>query len=376
MTTKSKTRDRLAKENAVPLPNESPSCLQEDKIESLSTPTPRPLTSDLSSRTHDQPSHPRLPRFTRAQRQVCLALTPRDLEILALVESYRLLTSAHLQALAPGSTQGVLRRLQKLFHAGYLDRLLPQPTWGGGSQRMVYAVTNKGVRELQEAGRIEKPTATDWNENNRGLRDLFIRHTLLISHIRAVLTLAVRSRPDLRLVSWKEGPKTYDAIEVSLPEGYTRVSVAPDAYIGLEDQKGKLHFFLEADRGTMTVKRFLLKLKAYAAYWRERKHEERFGIRYFRVIAVTSSAERKANLAAAAEKEDDLRPLARLFLFTEEETLRLERPEAIFEKIWTMPATREPQSLIAAGSSKNPTPKEGPPMREAPHFHTGESRAG
>jgi hypothetical protein len=53
-----------------------------------------------------------------------------------------------------------------------------------------------------------------------------------------------------------------------------------------------MYFFLEADRGTMTLKRFTLKLKGYAAYWREKKHEDRFGIRYFRVHIVTMSAVR------------------------------------------------------------------------------------
>ncbi len=53
-----------------------------------------------------------------------------------------------------------------------------------------------------------------------------------------------------------------------------------------------MYFFLEADRGTMTLKRFTLKLKGYAAYWGEKKHEDRFGIRYFRVHIVTMSAVR------------------------------------------------------------------------------------
>ena len=46
------------------------------------------------------PTH--LPRYKRAATKVNLILTERDLIILRLVESFRLLTSEHIQALAPG----------------------------------------------------------------------------------------------------------------------------------------------------------------------------------------------------------------------------------------------------------------------------------
>ncbi len=312
--------------------------------------------------TSETTTRPRLPRYKRAQTEVSFALTKRDLDILALVESFRLATSEHIQALAPGSSQGILRRLQKLFHAGYLDRLREEPVYGGGSQKMVYAITNKGVRELQKAGVIENPSAGDRNANNRGLRDLSMRHTLLISHIRAVVTSVVRSRPDMRLAFWKEGPETYDAIEVSLPEGYTRVPVAPDAFFSLEDPKGKMHFFLEADRGTMTVERFTRKLKAYAAYWREKRHHDKFSIRYFRVLTVTTSATRSTHLVRRAEEDEEVRSLGRLFLFSDRDNLRLEKPESMFERIWTTPNQEDPVSILGGASSKNPT-KEDVPCR-------------
>jgi hypothetical protein len=90
----------------------------------------------------------RLPRYARAKTELSCVLTPRDLEILKHVESFRLLTSEHLRLIVPGSDQGILRRLQKLFHAGYLDRLRPRFAQGGGSSKMVYALTNKGAQTL------------------------------------------------------------------------------------------------------------------------------------------------------------------------------------------------------------------------------------
>ncbi|MBZ5545580.1 MAG: replication-relaxation family protein, partial [Acidobacteriia bacterium] len=159
----------------------------------------------------------RHPRFKRAPSMHECALTSRDLDILACVESYRLLSSEHLQALIPGSAQGLLRRLQKLFHAGYLDRLLPRRVAAGGSARMVYAITNRGIRALAEHGRLEDPSQTDWNANNRSLHDLSIRHALLVSQVRAVMELAAATRSNLRLLFWREGHDLQDAVEVSLP---------------------------------------------------------------------------------------------------------------------------------------------------------------
>ncbi len=85
-----------------------------------------------------------------------------------------------------------------------------------------------------------------------------------------------------------------------------------------------------------------------------RKHEEKFGIRYFGVLTVTTSAARMRNLIAAAEKEDDVRKIARMFLFTEEEKLSLECAESIFEHVWTVPMTGEPVSILGEAPSKNP----------------------
>src|SRR5947208_1015662 len=81
----------------------------------------------------------RLPRYRRAQREGSLILTPRDLDILRIIESHRVATSEHIQALADGSNQGILRRLQKLYHGGYVERMTPQRMYGNGSQKMIYA---------------------------------------------------------------------------------------------------------------------------------------------------------------------------------------------------------------------------------------------
>ena len=76
---------------------------------------------------------------------------------------------------------------------------------------VVYAITNQGVRTLQKAGLVEEPTATDWNFQNRSLHDLSIHHTLLIAHIRTVLTAACNTSAGTRLLFWHESVLTTEA---------------------------------------------------------------------------------------------------------------------------------------------------------------------
>ncbi len=294
----------------------------------------------------------RLPRFRRAPAQSECALTPRDLNVLAWVQSYRLVTSQHLQALDRGSGQGLLRRLQKLFHAGYLERLLPRHVDGGGSAPMVYAITNRGIRALQENGRLANASRTDWNAKNHSLHDLSILHTLLVSQVRAVMELAC-AHAGMRLLFWKEGAELFDRVEVALPQGYTRVPVAPDAFFALEDAKGRMNFFLEADRGTMTVKRFVRKLQAYAAYFRDGRQKNKFGIRFFRVLTVTTTPARKSNLVSAAAQDEQLAGLDRMLLISVESRLSLQTPESVLSMIWTTLARRD--AALAAQFPNNGT---------------------
>lgn len=64
----------------------------------------------------------RLPRFKRATEIPPIRLTGRDREIIRQVHRHRFLRSSHIVALIGGSSQQVSRRLQRLFHHGYLDR--------------------------------------------------------------------------------------------------------------------------------------------------------------------------------------------------------------------------------------------------------------
>jgi hypothetical protein len=100
----------------------------------------------------------------------------------------------------------------------------------------------------------------------------------------------------------------------------------------------------EADTG---IRRFTRKLQGYEAYWKAQKHTEKFGIKKFRVLTVTSSQTRCRNLVNAASAVfPDARDLRTKFLFTPQENLPLLEPAKIFTKIWTMPGSEAPCSIF------------------------------
>lgn len=104
------------------------------------------------------------------------------------------------------------------------------------------------------------------------------------------------------------------------PGGKATVHVAPDAIFGLRiEREGQptlvSYYFLEIDRGTMTIMpseqvrmseafpyraTILRKLYAYASSYRLGLHERQFGIKAARVLIVTSSEARCRAMQAAA----------------------------------------------------------------------------
>src|SRR3954449_12078951 len=106
---------------------------------------------------------PRRPRFERAPIRP-MVLTPRDLLILRAVHRHRLLRSTQLIALSEGSRQTTLRRLQLLFHHGYLDRPPMQLDWyARGSEPLVYALGNRGAEVVLEAEGAARPRGVRWD---------------------------------------------------------------------------------------------------------------------------------------------------------------------------------------------------------------------
>jgi DNA-binding Lrp family transcriptional regulator len=308
----------------------------------------------------------RLPRFKRTwSEELAFRLQDRDREILKWVYDCRLLTSRQINRLVSGSDQWILRRLQRLFHHGYLDRVKT----ASFNEVYTYGIGNKGIDELvlRYAG-IDRGKA-DWTTNNREVKERHVAHTLMAANFRVALTLAVQERPETKIITWipdggikekvgfreerkgKEGEAS--AVKRELP-------VNPDGFIAIEDQGDELFFMPEFDRSSMTDKRFFEKLRGFWHWWKQGGHRSlawsywndqgqyihRAGINNFRVVTLTKSEERAENLRRMAKHVDDKRSGSDMFLFASEERFDPGKPASILAPIWQTPKDNTWHSLL------------------------------
>src|SRR4029077_11756109 len=234
------------------------------------------------------------------------------------------------------------RRLQLLFHHGYLDRAPMQLDWyTRGSEPLVYALGNPGAEVLETEGELRRG-GIRWDTKNRNLSRVFLHHTLAVSEVMVAFEVACRSREDVRFISPEEilavAPVATRRLrlpfrwQVEVRQGGQtyRLGVEPDRVFGLHlesepDNRRRTFFFLEADRGTMPVVReglaqtsFLRKLLAYRETWRQGLHTAHLGLPNFRVLTVTTSRERVRHLVEAC---GSLAGGSGIFLFMDQESL-------------------------------------------------------
>jgi Replication-relaxation len=242
--------------------------------------------------------------------------------------------------LLDGSPQAILRRLNLLYHHGFLDRLKehsPSP--------MVYALGNKGAKVLERLFGISQGKI-DWTVKNNEIDpvSLFRNHTLLVADFMVRLEAACKKRGDVKIIRPEEivehSPE--ETKERQNPLGWSvtvyregekiNLGVVPDKIFGLHvlsrpEGRNKAYFFLEADRGTMPVMRkglkqtsFFRKFLAYHETWQQELHTKLFNIKNFRVLTVTSTPERIKNMIAA-NREINNGEGSNLFLFTSQEAM-------------------------------------------------------
>ncbi len=303
----------------------------------------------------------RLPRFKRASAVAPMQLTERDRTIIRLVDGHRFLRSSHIVALVGAGSQQLLRRLQLLYHHGFLERPRAQIDYyhRGGSRQIVYGLGSKGAsllkRELGVAFRELR-----WGEKNRGVGRIFLEHALLVSDVMVALELGCRKVGGVRLLSESELFRLGDArrgrpfkwkVKV---DGSLKLGVIPDRVFALETEdqsadRNPAFFFLEADRGTMPVVRtnlsqtsFYRKLLAYEATWAQGIHRSQFGFHRFRVLTVTTSPARVKSLVDACSQ---LKSGHGLFLFTDQATLQ--KHGDVFTLPWKTGRQGEITSLLS-----------------------------
>src|SRR5260221_12105016 len=118
----------------------------------------------------------RRPRFRRASEPPPFRLTDADVEIIRHIGRHRFLLSTHIAALVGRSLDRTNDRLQRLFHAGYIDRPRGQlDRFPIGSGHYIYALADRGARLLRECDGTAFGNA-EWSRKNREAGRPFIEH--------------------------------------------------------------------------------------------------------------------------------------------------------------------------------------------------------
>jgi len=271
----------------------------------------------------------RPPRFNRAPIVAPMQLEERDCDIIRLVHRHRFLRSDQIISFMGGSRQQILRRLKLLFHHGYLERPRAQIQYyeRGGSRSIAYGLGNKGGAVLRQLGMMVD--SDSWNEKNHVIGRVYLEHALLVAEVMLAVELACRKHGGIQLLHEDELALPLErqpfGWRVTIQNGL-KLGVVPDHVFALDfsdasGQSHRVHFFLEADRGTMPVVRhtlsqtsFYRKLLAYEATWTQKIHQRHLGIPRFRVLTVTTSAARVKSLVEACSQ---LRRGHGLFLFAD-----------------------------------------------------------
>lgn len=214
-----------------------------------------------------------------------------DAKIVHYTYQLRIATVDHLAALTNRSIKALERRLPKLRAQRYLLRLKPRPHKG------LYVIGPEGVAVLIEGGYAPEELAdkrlrqTEW-------KDLTIPHALFVASIQTKLLLDTRIS-SIKVGEWRhDHPNLWDSVQTA---EHGKLPIRPDAYFVIQDTvrpagKNKLHFFLEADVGTMSHTRLSLKIQAYAAYHQQQRHVAKYGINNFQVAIVSQTPARAENL--------------------------------------------------------------------------------
>jgi hypothetical protein len=296
----------------------------------------------------------RLPRFNRTSIVATMQLEERDCDIIRLVHRHRFLRSDHIVSFMGGSRQQILRRLKLLYHHGYLERPRAQIQYyeRGGSRSIAYGLGNKGGAVLRQLGMAVD--SNSWNEKNHVIGRVYLEHALMVADVMLAVDLTCRKRSGICLLYEDDLALPMErqpfGWRVTIQNGL-KLGVVPDRVFALEfsdtsGQTQRVHFFLEADRGTMPVMRhtlsqtsFYRKLLAYEATWTQKIHQRHLGVHRFRVLAVTTSAARVKSLVEACSQ---LKRGHGLFLFADKTILAGD----IFSRVWQTSKPGEMGNLL------------------------------
>lgn len=267
-----------------------------------------------------------------------IRLQRRDVELLMALHTARYMTAPQIAALfwresKPGTKdphasklRASQRRLRQLAEEELVRRIEIPVKMGEGRKPYVYALAKGAVPILESVG--ISGDDVEWKQKPREENSPFLEHLLASVDFRIALTLACEQHPDVTLVEWmdeRELKRDPDRVEIKSKRGKQQsVAIVPDAAFTLRivqagGKAGRIFRFVEIDRATVTVepskwkrRGWAKKVRAYLSYLDRRTVRQgggavtqftaRYGAPTARILTVTTTDLRLANLKAATEK--------------------------------------------------------------------------
>lgn len=284
----------------------------------------------------------------------------RDLQILNALSILLYMTTQQIQELfwteSRGGEHGLRKaceRRMRLLHKARLVRRIEQPTiLGEGTKPFIYAISRQGADLLVAELGID-PKDIDWRPKSQEHNYPFLEHALLITDFRIALQKAC-PLANVGLAGWldeKELRKEGMTDQVTLlgpNDEKLKTAVIPDAAFLLDRDGKKALFFVEIDRGTVTIqpsvwerKGWSKKLLAYQEYMKTEAYMTRYEGRQARVLTITTSQKRLDHIQHLARELED----AKGYLFTTFD-LALEPTKLLTEPIWSSADSNTLRSLL------------------------------
>ncbi len=209
------------------------------------------------------------------------------------------------------------------------------------TRRAIYSLDYRGGNLLIKNDKADPQHIKHILRNNKPQYS-YVEHQLMISQFRAVLTLALAQSKQGKINFWRQDKELRDYVKVADRRGKAEsLPIAPDGYFCIEDERGKMNWFLEVDRYTMSGPRWLEKVRAYYHWYDQKKHQDKFNIRGFRVVTVCPSAfQRDARLEKTkevktkrvGEKQEAVG--INLFWFVSETDYTLDNPQSLLASVF------------------------------------------
>jgi len=250
-----------------------------------------------------------------------LLLQERDRKLLAELGVMRIIDCEQTKVIGGfSSTRRANRRLLKLTRAGLLNRFFVGTVASG--RKAVYVLSKKGASLVASPQRL---VSRRFGQTVVG--DLFVDHQMHINEVFAAVKFL--PLPDgVEFMCWRSFAKPVSRSSLLIPDGYFQLHTAA----------GIRAHFLEVDLGTETRAVWEKKISTYLQFASSGEFQRAFEPPQFRVLVLTTSEKRLANIRAVILKHTD-----KIFYLT---TFECIKSSGLWSPLWLRPKGEQRQSLI------------------------------